>query len=86
MRRRSRLKPFAPHPDLFCKSDQLFDAVRDQVARRAEQEYLSAIEILSLDIKRRQAFISPALLSQLKTVLAEVDRAFGQREPETRAP
>jgi len=48
----------------------------DQVARRAEQEYLSAIKILSLDIKRRQAFISPALLSQLKTVLAEVDRTI----------
>ena len=46
----------------------------DQVARRAEQEYLSAIKILSRDIKRRRAVISPALLSQLETALAEVDR------------
>ena len=46
----------------------------DQVARRAEQEYLSAIEILSRDIKRRRTGISPALLSHLETALAEVDR------------
>ena len=46
----------------------------DEVARRAEQEYLSAIKILSRDIKRRRAVISPALLSQLETALAEVDR------------
>ena len=46
----------------------------DQVALRAEQQYLSAIEILSRDIKRRRAVISPALLSQLETALAEVDR------------
>ncbi len=46
----------------------------DQVLRRAEQEYLSAIEILSRDIKRRRAFISSALLSQLETALTEVDR------------
>lgn len=46
----------------------------DQVARRAEQEYLSAIKILSRDIKRRRAVISPALLSRLETALAEVDR------------
>ena len=46
----------------------------DQVALRAEQEYLSAIKILSRDIKRRRATISPALLSPLKTALAEVDR------------
>jgi hypothetical protein len=48
----------------------------DQVARRAEQEYLSAIKILSRDIKRRRAVISPALLSQIKTALAEVDRTI----------
>ena len=46
----------------------------DQAARRAEQQYLSAIGILSRDIKRRGAVISPALLSQLETALAEVDR------------
>jgi hypothetical protein len=46
----------------------------DRVARGAEQQYLSAIEILSRDIKRRRAFISPALLSQLETALTEVDR------------
>ena len=46
----------------------------DQVARRAEQEYLSAIKILSRDIKRRHAFISPALLSQFERALTEVDR------------
>jgi hypothetical protein len=46
----------------------------DQVARGAEQQYLSAIQILSRDIKRRRAVISPALLSQLETALAEVDR------------
>jgi hypothetical protein len=46
----------------------------DQVARRTEQQYLSAIEILSRDIKRRRAVISTALLSQLETALAEVDR------------
>jgi hypothetical protein len=49
----------------------------DQVARRAEQQYLSAIEILSRDIKRRRATISPALLSPFKTALAEVDRSLG---------
>ena len=46
----------------------------DQVVRGAEQQYLSAIQILSRDIKRRRAVISPALLSQLETALAEVDR------------
>ena len=46
----------------------------DQVARRVEQEYLSAIKILSRDIKRRRGVISPALLAQLETALAEVDR------------
>jgi len=46
----------------------------DQVVRRAEQQYLSAIEILSRDIKRRRAVISPALLSQLERALSEVDR------------
>ena len=46
----------------------------DQVALRVEQQYLSAIEILSRDIKRRRAVISPALLSHLETALAEVDR------------
>jgi hypothetical protein len=46
----------------------------EQVALNAEQQYLSAIEILSRDIKRRRAVISPALLSQLETALAEVDR------------
>lgn len=46
----------------------------DQVALRAEQQYLFSIEILSRDIKRRRATISPVLLSQLETVLAEVDR------------
>ncbi len=48
----------------------------DQVARRAEQQYLSAIKILLRDIKRRRALISPALLSQLETALAEVDRTI----------
>ena len=46
----------------------------DQVARRTEQQYLSAIAILLRDIKRRRAVISPALLSQLETAVAEVDR------------
>ena len=46
----------------------------DQMARRAEQQYLSAIEILSRDIERHRDVISPALLSQLETALAEVDR------------
>jgi hypothetical protein len=44
------------------------------VALRAEQQYLSAIKILSRDIERRRAFISPALLSQLETALTDVDR------------
>ena len=46
----------------------------DQVARRAEQQYLSAIETLSREFERRRAVISPALLSPLETALAEVDR------------
>jgi len=46
----------------------------DQVTRRAEQQYLSAIEILSIDIKRRRSVISPALLAQLERALSEVDR------------
>jgi hypothetical protein len=46
----------------------------DEVARGAERQYLSAIEILSRDIKRRRAFTSPALLSQLGRALTEVDR------------
>jgi len=46
----------------------------DQVVRRAEQQYLSAIEILSRDIKRRRAVISPALLTQLERAVSEVDR------------
>ena len=45
----------------------------DQIVRRAEQQYLSAIEILSRDIKRRRPALSPELLSQLETALAEVD-------------
>ena len=46
----------------------------DLAVLRAEQQYLSAIEILSRDIKRHRDVISPALLSQLETALAEVDR------------
>ena len=46
----------------------------DQVALRAEQQYLSAIDILSRDIQRRRAVISPAVLSHLETALAEADR------------
>ena len=46
----------------------------DRVVRRAEQQYLSAIETLSSDIKRRRSVISPALLAQLETALAEVNR------------
>jgi alpha-amylase/alpha-mannosidase (GH57 family) len=46
----------------------------DQVIRRAEQQYLSAIEILSSDIRRSRSVISPALLSQLERALTEVDR------------
>jgi hypothetical protein len=46
----------------------------DQASLRTEQQYLSAIEILSRDIKRRRAFISPALLSQLERALTQVDR------------
>ena len=46
----------------------------DQVAQRAEQEYLSAIEILSRDIKGRRTYISPAFLSQFERALTEVDR------------
>jgi hypothetical protein len=46
----------------------------DQVVRRAEQQYLFAIEILSSDIKRRRSAISPALLAQLERALSEVDR------------
>jgi len=46
----------------------------DQVTRRAEQQYLSAIEILSRDIKRRRSVISSALLAQLERALSEVDR------------
>jgi putative zinc finger protein len=46
----------------------------DQVARRTEQQYLSAIEILSRDIKRRRPGISRGLRSQLETALVDVDR------------
>ena len=46
----------------------------DQVTRSAEQQYLSAIWILSRDIKRRRPGISPGLLAQLETALTEVDR------------
>ncbi len=57
----------------------------DQVVRRAEQQYLSAIEILSRDIKRRRAVISPALLSPLETALAEVDRNIAATRRAVRA-
>ena len=56
----------------------------DQVALRAEREYLSAIEILSRDIKRRRATISPALLLPLETALAEVDRNIAATRRATR--
>jgi PIN domain nuclease of toxin-antitoxin system len=46
----------------------------DEVTRNAELEYLSAIQTLSRDIKRHQAAVSPRLLSQLESALAEVDR------------
>ena len=46
----------------------------EQVARKVEQQYLSAIDILSRDFERRRAVISPELLSPLKTALAEADR------------
>ena len=46
----------------------------DEVALRAEQQYLSAIKILSRDIKRRRPGISPSVLSHLETALVEVDR------------
>ena len=48
----------------------------DQVALRAEQQYLSAIKILSRDVERRRGLISPALVSQLETALAQVDRTI----------
>jgi hypothetical protein len=46
----------------------------DQVARRAEQQYLSAIEILSRDIKGHRPGISPGLRSQLENALVDIDR------------
>ena len=49
-------------------------AAVDQATRGAEQQYLSAIEILSRDIKRRRSVISPPLLSQITKALTEVDR------------
>jgi hypothetical protein len=49
-------------------------ATVDQVALSAERQYLSAIEILSRDIRRRRAVIPPALLSHLEAALAEADR------------
>jgi hypothetical protein len=56
----------------------------DQVVQGAEQQYLSAIDILSRDIKRRRDVISPALLSQLETALVEVDRNIAATRRATR--
>jgi hypothetical protein len=46
----------------------------DHVALKTEEQYLSAIQILSRDLRRHRTVISPALLSHLETALAEVDR------------
>ena len=57
----------------------------DQLALSAEREYLSAIQILSRDIQRRRARISPALLSQLDTALAGIDRTIAATRKIARA-
>lgn len=57
----------------------------DQAALSAERQYLSAIQILSRDIRRRRAVISPELLSQLDMALAGIDRTIAATRKIARA-
>jgi Putative zinc-finger len=50
----------------------------DEVVEKAEQQYKGAIAILSDDIKRRRAQLSPNLISQFEQSLADIDRTISE--------
>lgn len=50
----------------------------DEVVEKAERQYKGAIAILSDDIKRRRAQISPNLISQFEQSLADIDRTISE--------
>jgi hypothetical protein len=50
----------------------------DEVVKKAERQYKGAIAILSDDIKRRRAQLSPNLISQFEQSLAEIDRTISE--------
>ncbi|MGI8640482.1 MAG: anti-sigma factor family protein [Pyrinomonadaceae bacterium] len=48
----------------------------DEVVEKAERQYKGAIAILSSDIKRRRAQLSPNFFSQFEQPLADIDRTI----------
>lgn len=50
----------------------------EEVVEKAERQYLSAITILSRDIERRRAELSPIIISQLEQSLAVVDNTIAK--------
>lgn len=50
----------------------------DEVVEKAERQYKGAIAILSGDIERRRAQMSPNLISQFEQSLADIDRTISE--------
>ncbi len=48
----------------------------DELAREAEQKYLTAIAILSRDVNRRRSLLDPETIAQFEQTLAAVDRTI----------
>lgn len=48
----------------------------EEAVEKAERQYLSAITVLSRDIQRRRARLSPVIISQLEQSLAEIDNTI----------
>jgi hypothetical protein len=50
----------------------------EEVVEKAERQYLSAIAVLSRDLERQRARLSPNLISQLEQSLADIDRTINE--------
>jgi hypothetical protein len=57
----------------------------DEAVEKAERQYKGAIAILSDDVKRRRAQLSPNVISQFEQSLAEIDRTIDETKRAVRA-
>lgn len=57
----------------------------DEVVEKAERQYKGAIAVLSGDVKRRRARMSPNLISQFEQSLADIDRTISETRRAVRA-